>query len=180
MRRAALLAALALAGCSSPVMTRIDAAAPAPLPPRASFALADMPDSGSLLHGQARDMVAAALRQRGWRETGAESADFLLSVTLADRPATITLRDGDDFGRPGAVRAAAADRSNNRGCARRDHRLRFTLAERVSGNTAFASAASEYHCKGRLTDSLPHLVSAAVDRLEAGSGSVEIARSGVR
>lgn len=179
MRRGFGLAAmLLLAGCASPVMTRVDASAPAPLPQGASFAFAPVPDDIGVLPAQARDMVAAALRQRGWRQ--AEQGDYLLSVSLADRPSTITLKTGDDFGKPVATLAPAADRSNNKGCARRDHRLTVTITDRSSGAIAFAGAASEYHCKAALYDSLPHLVSAAVDRLDTGSGTQQLARKGTR
>lgn len=178
MRAASLLAAILLAGCASPVVTRVDASAPVALPPRASFVLVDMGDDGDILPGQARDMVAAALRQRGWRQ--AQGADYLLSVTLADRPAMVRVNAGDDQGKSVGTLAPAADRSNNRGCAERDHRLTIILTERDSGAIAFAGAASEFHCKGRLTDSLPHLVSAAVERLDVGSGRVQIARKGLR
>ena len=123
-------------------------------------------------------MVAAALRQRGWRE--GQGGDYLLAVTLAERPASIALKAGDDFGKAVGTIAPAADRSNNRGCARSDQRLTITLTERASGAVAFAGAAAEFHCGARLTDSLPHLVSAAVDRLDSGSGSVRMARKGRR
>lgn len=178
MRGFGLAAMLLLAGCASPVVTRVDASAPAPLPQRASFAFATVPDDIGALPAQARDMVAVALRQRGWRQ--AEQGDYLLSVTLADRPATITLRAGDDFGKPADTLASAADRSNNKGCAKRDHRLTITLTDRSSGAVAFAVAASEYHCKAVLYDTLPHLVSAAVDRLDSGSGTLQLARNGAR
>lgn len=178
MRSTVLAAALLLAGCASPVVTRIDATAPAPIAPRTTFAIAPVPDDLGVLPGQARDMVAAALRQRGWSQ--AQEGDYLLTVTLADRPASITLKAGDDFGKPVATLAPAADRSNNQGCARRDHRLTITLTDRVSGAIAFAGAASEFHCKAALNDSLPYLVSAAVDRLDAGSGTLQVARKGRR
>jgi len=178
MRGAVLTAALLLAGCASPVMTRLDTAAPAPLPSRASFALMPEADEAGLLPAQARDMVAAALRQRGWSQ--AESGSYLLAVTLADRPATIALKAGDDFGKPVGTLAPAADRSNNKGCARRDHRLTITLTERASGAVVYTGAASEFHCKAGLDETLPHLVAAAVERLDTGSGRVQIARDGAR
>lgn len=174
----ALVAALLLAGCASPVVTRVDANAPAPLPSQASFELAEVPADGDILPGQARDMVAAALRQRGWRQQ--PGGDYLLSVTLAERPAGIALKAGDDFGKVSATLAPSADRSNNRGCAKSDHRLGLALTDRATGAVVFTSAASEFHCKAQLTDSLPHLVSAAIDRLDAGPGSVQFARKGRR
>ncbi len=177
-RAAGLALALLLAGCASPVVTRVDASAPARLPRGASFALAPVPEDGNVLTGQARDMVAAALRQRGWSQTA--QGNYLLVVTLADRPANITLKAGDDFGKPVATLAPAADPSNNTGCAKRDHRLTITLTERTSGNIAFAGSASEYHCKAGLYDTLPYLVAAAVERLDTGSGRVQFAREGVR
>lgn len=179
MRRGAALAgALLLAGCASPVVTRIDSRVPAPLPRMASFALVPVPDEDGPISGQARDMVAAALTQRGWSQ--AESGTYLLAVAVADRPAVIALQSGDDFGKPVATLAAAADRSNNRGCAKSDHRLMITLTERVSGAVAFAGSASEFHCKAALDDTLPHLVAAAVERLDIGSGNAQLVRKGAR
>lgn len=177
-RAMALVAVLLLAGCASPVVTRVDASAPAPLPRAASFALAPLPEDIGPLPGQARDMVAAGLRQRGWSQV--EQGDYLLAVTLAERPATITLAAGDDFGKPAGTLAPAADRSNNKGCARSDHRLTITLTERASGALVYAGSASEFHCKAALNDTLPHLVAAAVDRLDSGGGRVQFAREGVR
>lgn len=180
--RAAVLAAavIVLAGCAAPVVTRVDAVGPLALPRNASFAVAPVPDDASILNGQARDMVAAALRQRGWRQTGIENADYVLAVTLADRPANIALKSGSDEGRPAEILAPAADRGTSRGCAERDHRLVFTLTDRPSGSMAFSSAASEFHCKASLNDSLPHLVTAAVEGLDAGGGRVALSRKGLR
>lgn len=181
MIRAGLLAAtIALAGCAAPVVTRVDAVGPLALPRNASFAVAPVPGDASVLNGEARAMVAAALRQRGWRQTGIESADYVLAVTLADRPANIALEAGSDEGRPAEILAPAANRRLSRGCAERDHRLVFTLTDRPSGTMAFYSAASEFHCKARLTDSLPHLVSAAIGRFDAGGGRAELSRKAGR
>ena len=78
IRASALVAAVLLAGCASPVLTRVDATAPRPLPPRASFELVAMSDDGDIFPGQARDMVAAALRQRGWNQQA--GGDYLLAA----------------------------------------------------------------------------------------------------
>lgn len=176
--RGSIAATVFLAGCASPVMTRIDSAAPVTIAASAVFALADVPDDIAPEHAQARDMVVAGLRQRGWRV--GDTPDYLLAVTLADRPANATLRAGDDAGRAVAVIAPAASRANNKGCARRDHRLAITLSERTTGVIAYAGSAAEFHCKAQLTDSLPHLVSAALDGLDRPSGPRQVERAGLR
>jgi hypothetical protein len=180
MIRAALpmVAAALLAGCASPVVTRTEAIAPALQAAPASFALAQVPDDIAPEHAQARDMIVAGLRQRGWRDEA--EPEYLLAVTLADRPASTVLLAGDDAGRSGAVIAPAATRANNQGCARRDHRLAITLTERTSGVVAYSGSASEFHCKAKLSDSLPHLVSAALDGMSGQPGSRQQERDGLR
>lgn len=170
--------AAALAGCASPVVTRIDAASPVAIAAPASFALAPVPDDIAPVHVQARDMVVAGLRQRGWRNV--DTADYLLAVTLADRPASADLRAGDDVGRAVAVLAPAATRENNKGCAQRDHRLAITLTERTSGIIAYSGSAAEFHCKAALPESLPYLVSAALDGMGRPSGTSQQEREGPR
>ena len=167
-----------LAGCASPVVTRIDAASPVAIAAPASFALAPVPDDIAPVHVQARDMVVAGLRQRGWRDV--DTADYLLAVTLADRPADANLRAGDDTGRAVTVIAPAATRENNSGCARRDHRLAITLTERTSGIIAYSGSAAEFHCKAALPESLPYLVSAALDGMGRQPGIRQVERDGRR
>lgn len=167
-----------LAGCAAPVVTRSDAAAAVPLPARASFALVSAPGEVAPVQHQANDMVAAALAQRGW--TQAESGDYLLSVTLSDRPATSRLQAGDDAGKPSAVIAPAADRKTAKGCAKRDHRLAIRLTDRTTGEDLYAGAGAEFHCKAGLDDSLPHLVAAALDGLDGAPGPRMVERKGVR
>lgn len=167
-----------LAGCASPVVTRMEAASPVAIAAPASFALAEVPDDIAAEHAQARDMVIAGLRQRGWRD--AEAADYLLAVSLADRPAMAVLHAGDDAGRAVKVIAPAASRVNNRGCARRDHRLAITLTERTSGVVAFSGSAAEFHCKAALSDSLPYLVSGALAGLDAKLAVRQVERTGLR
>lgn len=178
IRTLPLLAGLALAGCASPVVTRIDASAPAPLPSAASFTPGMLPDNLAPLHQQATDMVTAAFQQRGWR--AAEAGDYLLAVTLSDRPAVAKLQAGDDGGAAQALIGPVPDRSNNKGCAARDHRLSIRLTDRVSGAIVYAGSAAEFHCKAALTDSLPHLVAAALDGLDGAPGTRRVQRSGLR
>lgn len=167
-----------LAGCAAPVVTRIDAATPAPLPARSSFTLVSAPGELALAQGQANDMIAAGLTQRGW--TQAEAGAYLLSVTLSDRPAASRLQAGDDAGKPGAVIAPAADRKSVKGCAKRDHRLAIRLTERTTGEDLYSGSGAEYHCKAGLNDSLPHLVAAALDGLDGVPGPRMVERKGVR
>lgn len=175
-------ALLLLAGCASPVVTRIDAAVPAPLPARSSFAVVTPPGETALAHRQAIDMVSAALTQRGWTMAGSapEAGDHLLFVTLSDRPATAALQAGDDAGKASAVIGPAPDRKTAKGCARRDHRLAVRLINRVTGADVYSGSAAEYHCKAALDESLPHLVAAALDGLDGLSGQRMVERAGVR
>ena len=179
MMRAALLAAVALlAGCASPVVTRIDSAAPAPLPAAASFTLVEAPGDIAPVHRQANQLVSTALSQRGW--TQAETGDYLLWVSLADRPATAELNAGDDAGKPAAMIASAHDRKTEKGCARRDYRLGIRLTHRVTGEDSYAGSGAEFHCKAGLDESLPHLVTAALSGLDGLPGPRRVERKGVR
>lgn len=167
-----------LAGCASPVVTRIDAAPSAAVPPRASFSLAVPPGDAAGIHQQATDMIVAALVQRGW--TRADTGDYLLSVTLSDRPATAQLQAGDDAGKPRTLIAPAVDRKTSRGCARRDHRLAIRLTRRETGEDVYSGSGAEYHCKAGLNDSLPYLVAAALDGLDGMPAPRLVERAGVR
>lgn len=178
IRALPLVSALLLAGCAAPVVTRIETAAPAGLPRAATFMLATIPDDLSPLHQQAIRLVMQSLQQRGWQQ--AEGGDYVLAVTLADKPATSSLQAGDDNGSARAVIAPAADRSNNQGCAKRDHRLGVVMTERVSGAIAYAGSAAEFHCKAQLGDSVPYLVQAALDGMNGQQGPRLIARDGAR
>jgi hypothetical protein len=175
-------ALLLLAGCASPVVTRIDAAVPAPLPARSSFAVVTPPGDTPLAHRQAIDMVSAALTQRGWTMAGSapEAGDHLLYITLSDRPATAALQAGDDAGKASAVIGPAPDRKTTKGCARRDHRLAIRLTDRVTGADVYSGSAAEYHCKAALDESLPHLVASALDGLDGSPGQQMVERAGVR
>lgn len=177
--RAALLATFALlAGCASPVVTRIDNAAPAPLPATASFTLVEAPGDLALVHRQAKALVSNALGQRGW--SASESGDYLLSVSLSDRPASAPLKAGDDAGKPAATIAPAHDRKTEKGCAQRDYRLGVRLTHRVTGEDAYAGSGAEFHCKAPLGESLPHLVTAALAGLDGEHGPRMVERKGVR
>lgn len=169
---------LALAGCASPVVTRIETVIPAALPTSASFALVPTPEAIAPLQAQAVDLVAGSLASRGWRTD--EAADVLLWVTLSDRSADAQLMAGDDFGKPAGIIGAVANRSNNKGCAKRDHRLTVTLANKTTGDLLYRGAASEYHCKARLEQTLPELATAALAGMDGAPGVREVERAGVR
>ncbi len=169
---------LLLAGCASPVVTRIDTAAPAPLPTPSSFSLMPAPGELSPVHYGATNRVSVELIDRGWRQ--ADVGDYLLSVTLSDRPASARLQAGDDSGQPQAVIGPAPDRKKTRGCARRDHRLSVVLIQRQTGEIVYSGSGAEYHCKGTPSASMPHLVSAALEGLDGEPGPRMVERKGVR
>lgn len=178
IRALAIGCVVALAGCAAPVVTRMDAAAPAPLPARSSFTLVSAPGETSPVQSQATDMIAAGLTQRGW--TQGEAGDYLLSVTLSDRPAASQLQAGDDAGKARAVIGPAPDRKTTTGCAQRDHRLAIRLTHRTTGEDLYSGSGAEFHCKAALDDSLPHLVAAALDGLDGTPGARMVERKGVR
>lgn len=178
IRALALGSALLLAGCASPVVTRIDATAPARLPAQASFTLVEPPGDLSPVHSGATNRVAVELIDRGWRR--AEDGDYLLSVTLSERPAAARLQAGDDAGKPLAVIGPAPDRKTTKGCATRDHRLSVVLLARATGDVVYSGSGAEYHCKAGLEESMPHLVSAALAGLDGAAGPRMVEREGRR
>lgn len=162
IRAMLLLAGLAvmLSACSGPIATRIDGQSAARLPPKGQYVLIEAPKTQLPLLDQAQQHVMAVLAARGWQR-GGDDADYLLMVTMSERPAAIGMKvkQGETIRRIADPKKRRALQS----CDDVEHRVTVSLLNRMDGSTAFSSSAAEYHCNAALADSMPFLVDAVLE-----------------
>ncbi len=161
--------------CSGPIQTRVDSAA-SPLPIGAlQFHFAQTPGPTNGLLTEAQDAVSAQLVSKGW--TKAADTGALVTVTIAERPASIAITQQQDT--ETHTRVPAKRQKPLQRCKDVEHRLSIAVTDTATGAAIYNASASEYHCKGTLTMSLPYLVRAALkDFGEKGGKSVQT-RAGV-
>ncbi|MEM8919265.1 MAG: hypothetical protein AAGE37_10430 [Pseudomonadota bacterium] len=168
-----ILTATLVAGCAGPIETRISTQAGAPLPDDRTYNFGSVAEQDNDLHKAAREMVDSALKSRGFRAV--ENAAILVDLTLADRPADISITVGEDTEQ--AVLAEVKQQKPLQSCKDREHRLTVTIADRVTGTSLYSGAAAEYHCKGTMAESLPHLVRGAMAEFGSGTGARQFVRT---
>ncbi|MEO0440082.1 MAG: hypothetical protein AAF067_04305 [Pseudomonadota bacterium] len=176
MIRAAILTVLTsafVAGCAGPIETRITTQAGAALPASQTYSFGSVSKQDNDLHKTARELVDSALKSRGY--SSAENAAVLVDLTLADRPANIAITVGEDTEQ--AVLVDVKQQKPLQSCKDREHRLTISIADRVTGTSLYSGAAAEYHCKGTVEESLPHLVRGAMAEFGSGSGSRQFIRT---
>ncbi|SIN66021.1 protein of unknown function [Parasphingorhabdus marina DSM 22363] len=168
-----VLTATLVAGCAGPIETRIMTQAAAPLPDKQTYDFGSVAEQDNELYRAARELVDSALKSRGFRT--AENASTLVDLTLADRPADIAIRVGEATQE--LVLADVKAQKPLQSCKDREHRLTITFADRVSGAMLYSGTAAEYHCKGTIEESLPHLVRGAMAEFGSGSGTRQFVRT---
>lgn len=164
------LTLILLAGCSQTVETRImSKGQPASI--AGTFSLSETTSlSPGLL--SARKLVSEALLSRGY--TIAENGAFHLEVSLAERPAELSL--GSAAG-PTSI-AVAKRKKPLQSCQDREYRIGVALTRVTDGALLFQSSAAEYHCNQPIADSLPELVKAALADLGNPRGTYTVKRAG--
>jgi hypothetical protein len=158
MRTLLIVSSLLLAACAGPIETRIDSSGLS-LVPSATFQIDEAASAA------AKPLVAAALAQKGFVQ--AAVGEYSLQVTSSDRPAELSLKNGTETLSPSA---------GKKRCADREYRLGLTLTRIADGAVVYRAHAAEFHCKLKLAEVLPALVSSALADLGAPRGAYIVKR----
>ncbi len=164
MRRLAILMIPLVAmttSCGGPIETRIQTEASSSLPSQKQYSFTAKPEQNSAAYQTARRMVAEALAARNF--AAADEAPTLVHIALADRPASIAMTTGEKDNI--ATIAEKKERKPLQSCDDVEHRLTINMVNTSDGSTVYSGTAAEYHCKGSMEQSLPHLVDAALSDL---------------
>ena len=165
MRRLAILmipiAAAGVSGCGGPVETRIQTQAGPALPAQKQFSFTVKPEQNSDAYQTARKMVASALESKNF--AAAVDAPILVHIALASRPASIAMTTGKKNNL--SVITEKKKRKPLQSCDDAEHRLTINMVNTLDGSAYYSGTAAEYHCKGSVEQSLPHLVAGALSDL---------------
>jgi hypothetical protein len=150
--------ALSLAGCSTPIMTRVSGMGAGVAPP-ARLSIIAAEEDGPAIDGETQAALAAALTKQGYAVES--DGDYILDFSFADRPATI----GVSVGQADTLSGAKAKKPLQ-SCKERTHRLTLLIVERKTGQPVYRSGAEEHHCKGTLAESRNALINAVVSDIK--------------
>lgn len=152
---------LLLAGCASPIETRVTSSGVT----TAQTARLSIDKDKSGPAAEAQGLIVKALADKGFQIK--EPADYNLQVSVSDWPSQLALHAGD------AVLGVAPKRKQ---CAAREYRLGVTITRIADAMVAYKGHAAEYHCKQTLQQALPFLVAAALNDIGAPRGSYVVKR----
>lgn len=147
--------------CGGPIETRIQTQAASTLPAQKQYSFTAKPEQYSKTYTIARKMVADALAANNF--TAANNAPILVHVALAGRPASIAVTTGENS--EVSTIAEQKKRKPLQSCDDIEHRLTVNMVSATDGSTIYSGTAAEYHCKGSMEQSLPHLIDAALSDL---------------
>lgn len=147
--------------CSGPVETRVETRINAPLSSPWDYRFSEKAGQSNDAYKRAHRLVDKALAAKGGTRT--ENGVFLVQLALADRPASLTISAGEKEKKH--VLAAAKEKELLQSCDDSEHRFSISLLDQRTGLIAYRGDALEYHCKGTLNGSLPHLVKAALSQM---------------
>lgn len=170
MRRLAILMipiVAMTASCGGPIETRIQTQAGTALPAQKQYSFTAKPEQNGGTYITARKMVADALAARDF--AFADQAPILVHIALAGRPASIAMTTGE--GNDVSTIADLKERKPLQSCKDVEHRLTINMVNASDGLTVYSGTAAEYHCKGSMEQSLPHLIDGALSNL--GNSSEE-------
>ena len=157
-----------LASCAGPIETRVQTISYAHNTQTLSFSYSEVKASDTEMADLVKKELDQVLNEMGM--TKASSASLLLEFAIADRPASISIRLGEETNAPDAIPAKKSRPFQS--CKDREHRLIVTLTNKQSGKQHYRGIASEYHCKGSLRESIPHLVRATMADLGKADGEL--------
>jgi len=149
------------ANCSGPIETRIQTQAGSALPAQKLYSFTAKPEQNSKTYTMARKMVADALTANNF--AAATDAPILVHIALAGRPASIAVTTGENSDL--STIAEQKERKPLQSCDDVEHRLTVNMVSATDGSTIYSGTAAEYHCKGSMEQSLPHLIDAALSDL---------------
>ncbi len=146
------------ASCGGPVETRIQTQASAAATAQKTYRFAAQPEQNSDIYKTARQMVADSLSAKSY--VAGDEAPILVHIALAARPASIAMTTGEE----GDVRTIAGQKERKplQSCEDIEHRLTINMVSASDGSTFYSGTAAEYHCKGSMEQSLPHLINGAL------------------
>lgn len=157
-----LASAVAVSGCAGPIQTRVQTHQVIAAPVQKKFTTSPVDAVANRDLAMARDMVAKSLSERGYESS--PDASILLHVALSNRPADIAVDAGAENAEQSI--SAAKKQKTFQSCKDREHRLTVSLFDQVRGNKLYSGSAAEYHCKGTIAQSLPHLIDSALSGLD--------------
>ena len=167
------------AGCAGPIETRVKTASSAQNIELTNYDFSNVKALKSEVSDLVEDHVRQELKTKGYQES--KKAPALLDFSIADRPSTISVQFGE--GEKAHTATKAKENKPFQSCIDREHRLIVTLRHRESGAQLYQGIASEYHCKAKLRQTVPHLVKAALSDLGGNSrrnvGEKVLRRSGL-
>lgn len=161
-----LFLAIAAAGCSNIVETRVSSSGVAGLTPTTLSYDKDMSKTPELQLAYAN--VVEKLSQRGFKI--ADGGDAHLELSIASRPAALAVSAG------GNTISSAKKRKALQSCADKEYRLLVVLTRISDGGELYRGSAAEYHCNMPLADILPHLIDTALADLAAPRGNYMLSR----
>ncbi|ASK89738.1 hypothetical protein [Sphingorhabdus sp. SMR4y] len=174
-----LASALAVSGCAGPIQTRVQTHQLVAPSEQKTFTTSPVDAVANRDLVDARDLVTQSLERRGY--ISSSNASILVHVALADRPADIAVEAGTDKAAQSITPAKKQKRFQS--CKDREHRLTVSLFDQVRGRKLYSGSAAEYHCKGTIAQSLPHLIDSALSGLDkeptAGPRSSVRTRQGI-
>lgn len=164
-----------IASCSGPIETRIETQSGSALATQKQYSFTAKPEQNSETYQSARKMVANALATNSF--TAKDSAPILVHIALGGRPASIAMTAGekDDV----STIAEQKERKPLQSCEDVEHRLTINMVNATDGSILYSGTAAEYHCKGTMEQSLPHLIDAALSDL-GNSGEANINKTRTR
>ena len=169
-----LFTGLILAGCSGPIETRIETHSAALLAERDSFSFGEQPGEQSETYVQAENLVREALIAKNI--TASDTGNILVELSLSSRPADVAISVGEKDKEHQL--AGKKEKKFLQRCRDVEHRLSIGLLDQATGQLVYRGHAAEYHCKGTLSQSLPHLVEAALS--DFGSPPTNVASKSVK
>ncbi len=164
--------------CGGPIETRIQTQAASTLPVQKQYSFTAKPEQNSEAYMMARTMVADALAANNF--STATDAPILVHIALAGRPASIAVTTGENSEL--STIAEQKKRKPLQSCDDVEHRLTVDMVSALDGSTIYSGTAAEYHCKGSIEQSLPHLIDAALSDLgnsNQATKTVTRTRSGI-
>lgn len=146
------------ASCSGPIQTRIQTQSGTAFPAQKQYSFSAKPEQNGTAYEAARKMVVDALAAKSFIAT--EQAPILVHIALASRPASIAITTGED--EEVSTIAEPKERKALQSCEDVEHRLTINMVNASDGSPVYSGTAGEYHCKGSMEQSLPHLIDAAL------------------